>query len=67
MPEPGVAVGRHPVRVVPSAGLVEVYVNTDGKQAMRLTDDGARLARQMSMSEDPDAVLDALLEAQSGS
>ena len=34
---------------------------------MRLTDDGARLARQMSMSEDPDAVLDALLEAQSGS
>jgi DNA-binding MarR family transcriptional regulator len=47
------------------AGLVEVYVNADGKQAMRLTDDGERLARQMAMSQDPDAVLDALLEAQS--
>jgi hypothetical protein len=47
------------------AGLVEVYVNADGMQAMRLTDAGGRLARQMAMSEDPDAVLDALLEAQS--
>jgi hypothetical protein len=47
------------------AGLVEVYVNADGKQAMRLTEDGVRAARQMAMSEDPDAVLDALLEAQS--
>ena len=32
---------------------------------LRLTDDGKRLARQRTMSDDPDAVLDALLEAQS--
>jgi hypothetical protein len=32
---------------------------------MRLTDDGGRVARQMAMSDDPDAVLDALLEAPS--
>jgi hypothetical protein len=48
-----------------AAGLVEVYVKADGKQAMRLTGDGERLARQMAMSEDPDAVLEALLEAPS--
>jgi hypothetical protein len=53
------------LEVLEGAGLVEVYVNADGKQAMRLTDDGGRVARQMTMSEDPDAVLDALLEAQS--
>ena len=47
------------------AGLMEAYVDADGRQAMRLTDDGKRLARQMTMSDDPDAVLDALLEAQS--
>jgi hypothetical protein len=29
-------------------------------------DDGGRVARQMAMSDDPDAVLDALLEAQAG-
>jgi hypothetical protein len=48
-----------------AAGLVEVYVKADGKQAMRLTGDGERLARQMAMCEDPDAVLEALLEAPS--
>ncbi len=39
--------------------MVEVYVNADGKQAMQLTDDGVRLAQQMAMSDDPDAVLEA--------
>ena len=53
------------LELLAGAGLVEVYVNADGKQAMRLTDDGERLARQMAMGEDPDAVLDTLLEAQS--
>jgi hypothetical protein len=53
------------LELLEGAGLVEVHVDADGKQAMRLTDDGGRLARQMAMSEDPDAVLDALLEAQS--
>ena len=37
--------------------LPEVYVNADGKRAMRLTDDGVRVARQMAMSKDSDAVL----------
>jgi hypothetical protein len=45
------------LELLEGAGLVEVYVNADDKQAMRLTDDGARLARQMTMSEDPDARL----------
>lgn len=36
------------------------------KQAARLTDDGKLLAGQMAMSKEPDAVLDARLEAQSG-
>jgi hypothetical protein len=46
------------------ACLVEEYVNEDGKPAMRLTPDGAQVARQMAMSDDPDGVLQALLEAQ---
>ena len=53
------------LELLEGAGLVEVYVDADGNQAMRLTDDGGRLARQMAMSDDPDGMLDALLEAQS--
>lgn len=44
------------------AGPVEQYTD-DGQQAMRLTPDGARVAQQMAMSDDPEAVLDALLDA----
>lgn len=54
------------LKLLECAGLVEVYANADGTQVMRSTDDGERVARQMAMSEDPDAVLDALLEARSG-
>ncbi len=44
------------------AGLVEQHNNDEGKEAMSLTPDGARVARQMAMSKDPEAVLNALLE-----
>ena len=50
------------LELLQGAGLVEVYVNADGKQAMRLTDDGGRVARQMVMSEEPDALLEAQSE-----
>jgi hypothetical protein len=52
-------------RVLDLVVYVYVYVNSDGKQAMRLTGDRERLARQMAMSDDPAALLDALLRAQS--
>ncbi len=48
--------------VLSKAGMVEEYVNEDGKPAMRLTPEGERVARQMSMSDDPDGLLDTLLE-----
>jgi hypothetical protein len=51
------------LELLEGAGLVEVYVNADGKEAMRFTDDGERLARQMAMSADPDALLEAQSEA----
>ena len=46
------------------AGLVETYVNAEGKAAMRLTAKGAQLGRSMALAGDEDAaaVLDALLE-----
>lgn len=51
------------LELLEGAGFIEVYVNAEGKQAMRLTDEGERVARQMAMSDDPDAVLEALLNA----
>jgi DNA-binding MarR family transcriptional regulator len=46
------------------AGLVESYVNEDGKVAYRLTTRGAQLGRSLALAGDDDAavVLDALLE-----
>ena len=51
------------VATLSDAGLVEEYVNEDGRPTMRLTPDGERVARQMAMSDDPDGLLDALLDA----
>ena len=45
------------------AGLVEQYTDEGGKEAMRLTPGGARVARQMAMSDNPEGLLDALLDA----
>ncbi len=46
------------------AGLVEEYVNQDGKPALRLSPKGAQLGRALAMAgddADPQAVLEALL------
>ena len=53
------------LEVPEQAGLVETYVNGGGKDAMRWTADGERVARQMAMSSDDErgALLAALLEA----
>lgn len=51
--------------VLEGAGLVETYVDQDGMDAMRLTANGTRLARQIAMSseDEQDALLAALVEA----
>jgi len=48
---------------VEAAGLVEQYTDADGRQAMRLTLEGERVARQLAMTDDEgqDAVMDGLL------
>lgn len=38
-----------------AAGLIEEYVNADGKAAMRFTPDVDQVARQMAMSSQDDA------------
>jgi hypothetical protein len=43
------------------AGLLTIEYDPEGTERWRLTPDGERVARQLAMSEDPDAVLDALL------
>ena len=47
------------------AGLVEQYTNADGKEAMRLTPAGEKVARQLAMFGEAgqDELMDALLEA----
>jgi hypothetical protein len=42
-----------------TAGLIEVFTDDGGDQAMRLTPEGERVARQLAMSDDDDQ--DALL------
>ena len=51
------------LELLEGAGLVEQYTDDEGKEAMRLTPDGARVARQMAMSDDPEAALNSLLDA----
>ena len=48
---------------IEAAGLVEQYVDDDGKQAMRLTPEGLRVARQLAMlgEDGQDALMAALL------
>jgi DNA-binding MarR family transcriptional regulator len=51
--------------VLEQAGLVESYIDEEGKDAMRLTVEGAKVARQMALSseDDQEALLAALVEA----
>jgi DNA-binding MarR family transcriptional regulator len=53
------------VEMLEQAGLVETYVDSDGRGAMRLTAEGERVARQMAMSseDEQDLLLAALVEA----
>lgn len=46
------------------AGMVEVYTDADGQQAMKLTPDGERVARQLAMTDEggQDELLAGLLE-----
>ena len=44
------------------AGLIEVYTDDQGREAYRLTPEGEKVARQLAMSSDPDALMAALLE-----
>ncbi len=48
-----------------AAGLVEVYVNEDGRNAMRLTPAGEQVSRQLAMTDDAGQgdLMAALLEA----
>jgi DNA-binding MarR family transcriptional regulator len=48
---------------VEAAGLVEQYVDEEGKQAMRLTPEGERVARQLAMlgEDGQDELMAALL------
>jgi hypothetical protein len=49
------------VATLSEAGMVETFTDDDGKPGIRLTPEGARVARQMGMGDDPDGLLDALL------
>ncbi len=44
------------VALLSQAGMVEVYVNEDGKPTMRLTPTGERVARPMAMIPTPSLV-----------
>jgi hypothetical protein len=44
-----------------TAGLLETFTDDDGDEAMRLTADGERLARQPALGADEDALMEALL------
>ena len=46
-----------------TAGLLELFTDDDGDEAMRLTPEGEKVARQMAMTDDDgqDALIGALL------
>jgi hypothetical protein len=44
-----------------TAGLLETFTDDDGDEAMRLTPDGEKIARQLALGADEDALLEALL------
>jgi DNA-binding MarR family transcriptional regulator len=50
---------------VEAAGLVEVYTDSDGQQAMRLTPEGERVVHQLAMlgEEGQDELMEGLLQA----
>ena len=51
------------VDILTDAGLIESYIDADGKPALRLTAQGAQMGRALAMSDDAETVLAALLDA----
>jgi hypothetical protein len=51
------------VQQLVTAGLLELLTDDDGDEAMRLTPEGEKVARQLAMSDDndPDALMAGLL------
>jgi DNA-binding PadR family transcriptional regulator len=68
VPRPTNAEMAQLVALLEERGLVEVYVNDDGQEVYRLTDEGVRVGNMLAMVEDEDAdqVLRALLADESG-
>jgi hypothetical protein len=48
------------MRQLVTAGLLETFTDDDGDEAMRLTADGEKVARQLALGADEDALLEAL-------
>jgi hypothetical protein len=49
------------MRQLVTAGLLGVFTDGDGDEAMRLTPEGEMVARQLALGADEDALLEALL------
>jgi hypothetical protein len=50
------------VQQLVTAGLIETFTDDDGDEAMRPTPDGEKVARQLALGADEDALVEALLE-----
>jgi hypothetical protein len=46
-----------------TAGLIETFTDDNGDEAMRLTPDGEKVARQLALGDDEDELLEALQES----
>jgi hypothetical protein len=44
-----------------TAGLLHLFTDDDGDEARRLTPDGEKVARQLALGADEDALMEALL------
>jgi DNA-binding PadR family transcriptional regulator len=62
-PPPSTAEVAALVGILEERGLVEVYVDEEGRETYRLTDEGVRLGNMLAMvdGEDAASVLEALL------
>jgi hypothetical protein len=49
------------VQQLVTAGLLEIFTDDDGDEAMRLTPEGEKVARQLALGADEDTLLEALL------
>jgi hypothetical protein len=49
------------VQQLVTAGLLEIFTDEDGDEAMRLTSEGEKAARQLALGADEDALLETQL------